>query len=283
MNNGGYPGSWKSMSSLKSAIDLGIKKTFLLVHHGAVHDKFIFRTGERYFDKKIQYWSTKVIAISKATKNTLINNRKFNQKKIVVIHNGINPIKKKKIHKKSKKIFYIGMLGRIESYKGHDNMLRAISLIKIRKKLNIQLLIAGKFVSIFEKIRIMHLISKYNLKKNVKFLGYIPQNKVNYFYSKLNLFFSITKDFEGFGLTILEAINNKVPVVCTNVGGINEFVDKKMVTFVKPNDPISLRNILQKYFDNPKPFIKRTSYAYKIRNKFSSNNMAMNYFNEINR
>jgi glycosyltransferase involved in cell wall biosynthesis len=283
VNNGGYPGSWKSMSSLKSATDLGIKKIFLLVHHGAVHDKFISRTGEKYLDKKIQDWATKVITISKATKNTLINNRKFNKKKIVVIYNGINPIKKKKFEKKKKKIFYIGILGRIESYKGHDNILRAMSLLKIEKKSNIQFLIAGKFVSNFEKKRIVNLINQYDLKKNVKFLGYISENKLRFFYSKLNLFFSITKDFEGFGLTILEAINNRVPVVCTNVGAVHEFVDKKMVSFVKPNDPISLRNIINKYFNNPKYFIKKTSHAYKIRYKFSSKNMAMNYYNEINR
>ena len=248
------------MSALKSAKKLGINKRFLLVHHGAVHDKFILRSGEKYFDRKVQEWATKIIAISKATKNTLINNRKFKSNKLIVIHNGINfnETKIKKIFKKKKKeIIYLGILGRVETYKGHDNILEAMSLLKMEKILKIKLLIGGKFISNSEKIKIMNLINKYNLKKNIEFLGYIPENKLNIFYSKLDLFFSVTKDFEGFGLTILEAINNKIPVICTNVGGVNEFVNKNIVTYVKPNDSLSIYNVIKKYLTNRKYFIKK--------------------------
>lgn len=286
VNNGGYPGSWKSMSALKSAKKLGINKRFLLVHHGAVHDKFILRSGERYFDRKVQKWATKIITISKATRNTLINKRKFKSNKLVVIHNGINLTEtkfRKKLNQKKKEIVYLGILGRIESYKGHDNILEAMSLLKKEKILKIKLLIGGKFISNFEKVRIMNLVNIYNLNNNIKFLGYIPDNKLNVFYSKLDLFFSVTKDFEGFGLTILEAINNKIPVICTNVGGVNEFVNKNIVTYVKQNNSLSIYNVIKKYLVNREYFIKKTKYASKIRKNFSSEKMALSYFNEISR
>lgn len=284
VNNGGYPGSWKSMSSLKSAIDLGIKKKFLLIHHGSVHDKYILRTGEKYFDKKIQDWSSKIITISKATKDSMIKTRNFISKKFIVIHNGISlndkKIKFKKNESKEKTV-YLGILGRIEKYKGHEDILKALSIFNKQKKFKIKLLIAGKFISSFEKKRIMNLVDVYNIKKNVKFLGYIPEKKLKYFYSKLNLFFSVTKDFEGFGLTILEAMSRKIPVVCTNVGGVSEFANKNSVTFVKPNDYRAIYNTIKRYLRDPNYFKQKTNLAIKITKKFTAQKMAKNYYEEI--
>lgn len=284
VNNGGYPGSWKSMSSLKSAIELGIKKNFLLIHHGSVHDKYILRTGEKYFDKKIQDWSSKIITISKATRDSMIKTRNFISKKFIVIHNGISLSDKKikiKKNESKEKTVYLGILGRIEKYKGHEDILKALSIFNRQKKFKIKLLIAGKFISSFEKKRIMNLIEMYKIKKDVKFLGYIPEKKLNYFYSKLNLFFSITKDFEGFGLTILEAMSRKIPVVCTNVGGVSEFADKNSVTFVKPNDYRAIYNTIKRYLKDPNYFKQKTNLAIKITKQFTAQKMAKNYYEEI--
>jgi glycosyltransferase involved in cell wall biosynthesis len=284
VNNGGYPGSWKSMSSLKSAIDMNIKKTYLIVHHGAIHDHFILRPGERVFDKKIQYWTKKIITVSNATAKTLILNRLFDPKKIKIIHNGINFKKKNNFRKKKlNKFVYLGLLGRIEKYKGLDDLVNAVSLLPKKQVLKIRLLIAGKFININEQVRIKKIITKLDLKKNVKFLGYIKPNNIKFFFRKLDLFFSLTKDFEGFGLTILEAIKYKIPVACTNVGGIKEIIDKTTVSLIKPNNPESVAAAIQKYFDDPISFKKKAEIAYKICSKFSARKMAKSYYNVINK
>jgi glycosyltransferase involved in cell wall biosynthesis len=127
----------------------------------------------------------------------------------------------------------------------------------------------------------MNLVDVYNIKKNVKFLGYIPEKKLKYFYSKLNLFFSVTKDFEGFGLTILEAMSRKIPVVCTNVGGVSEFANKNSVTFVKPNDYRAIYNTIKRYLRDPNYFKQKTNLAIKITKKFTAQKMAKNYYEEI--
>ena len=281
VNNGGYPGSWKSMIALKSAKDLGIEKRYLLIHHGAVHDKFLLRTGEKYLDKKVQEWSTKIFAISKATRDSLIKTRNFMSKNFTIIHNGIILINKKKKLHTIKKTIYLGILGRIEKYKGHDNILKALSFLKKDEKFKIKLLIAGKFISDQEKTRIRNLIKAYDIKNNVKFLGYVSKKRLDYFYYNLDLFFSLTKDFEGFGLTILEAMNRGIPVICTNVGGVREFANNNSVTFVKPDDYMALLNVIKKYLRNANFFKKKINHAIRVSEKFSSNKMAKNYYEQI--
>ena len=46
---------------------------------------------------------------------------------------------------------------------------------------------------------------------------------------KIDLLISLTKDFEGFGLSLAEALSVKTPVLSTRVGGVTEFLNKKIL------------------------------------------------------
>jgi N-acetyl-alpha-D-glucosaminyl L-malate synthase BshA len=66
-----------------------------------------------------------------------------------------------------------------------------------------------------------NLIIKLNLKDKVWLLG--EQTSIVELLSISDLFI-LTSETEGFGLAALEAMSCEVPVVCYNVGGLNEFV-----------------------------------------------------------
>jgi glycosyltransferase involved in cell wall biosynthesis len=277
VNNGGYPGSWKSMSSILSAKLLKISKVFMIIHHGAVHDNFLLRLGEKWFDRVIYKNLTKIIAVSNATRQTVIKNRKFNKKKFNVIHNGIilNNHFLPKI-KNTKKIV-IGMLGRIEKYKGHDILIKAFSMLEEKKKNQIEIKIGGSYSKKEEMNYILRLIKNKGIKTNIKFLGHIKENEVENFYRSLDIFCMLTRDFEGFGLTILEAMNHGVPVLTTKVGGVGEFTNKNLVTYINRPYPISLNKNLNKFIKNRDPFLKKAINAKKNINKFSVKEMNKNY------
>ena len=84
------------------AKSLGIKKRMLVIHHGAIHGNMIKRPGESLMDFFVlKYWSTDFVAVSRATRNTLIQNRYFDT--------NINPIRVRE----SLKIFSIAILSKL--------------------------------------------------------------------------------------------------------------------------------------------------------------------------
>ena len=74
---------------------------------------------------------------------------------------------------------------------------------------------------------------------------------------KLSDIFILNSRGENFPNVILEAMINKVPVICTNVGGCSEIVEDKVTGIIIPsNDDLMLLNAIQLIMDN-KHFAKK--------------------------
>ena len=81
-NNGGYPAAWSCLASIISSKNLKITKRILLIHHAAIRPYFFYSKLERYIDKKIQETATDIVAVSLATRKSLIDYRSFDVKKL---------------------------------------------------------------------------------------------------------------------------------------------------------------------------------------------------------
>ena len=57
----------------------------------------------------------------------------------------------------------------------------------------------------------------------------------------------MTKDYEGFGLSIAEAMSSNVPVIATNVGAVSEFCNNENSTLIKPNSAKDLTKSLNDF------------------------------------
>ena len=89
---------------------------------------------------------------------------------------------------------------------------------------------------------------------------------------------SLTRDFEGFGYSLAEAMANSVPVISTNVGGSKEFLSKKNANIVKPYDPRGVSLMIIDYIQNIKKWKKKAEFASKyIKKKFNSEVMSKKY------
>ena len=82
-----------------------------------------------------------------------------------------------------------------------------------------------------EKKKLENLAAKYNLQKNIIFEGW--QNDLISYYKTANVFL-LTSLYEGYGLTIIEALACGCPVVSSDVGIASEVISEGESGFVCP-------------------------------------------------
>lgn len=161
------------------------------------------------------------------------------QKNILILNNGINlknyenRISKKERVELRKKFNLtendkvVCFVGRINPDKGIMELLQAIQKIKDK---SIKLLVIGATEfgnnaksSFEERIKVL----SESLKDRVWVTGYIPHEDVWKYYQIADLAVLPSIWEEPAGLTILEAMASKLPVITTNSGGIPEFMPKE--------------------------------------------------------
>jgi glycosyltransferase involved in cell wall biosynthesis len=167
----------------------------------------------------------KIIAVSEFTKNEIIKYYKINPDKIEVICNALGddflknnyPENKlaetrKKYHLPEKFILYLGTL---QPRKNIPFLIE--SFAKIKEKIpEIKLVLAGNREAHNFDEKINETILKLNLQDSIIFSGYVSQSDVPIVY-KLASVFVFPSLYEGFGIPILEAMSQKIPVLASNI------------------------------------------------------------------
>ncbi|MFH1867925.1 MAG: glycosyltransferase family 4 protein [Candidatus Omnitrophota bacterium] len=194
----------------------------------------------RWFRRKFPCWGEKVIAISDAVREHLVNDMKVAKDNIKLIYNGIDMKRYMKpytdddrlvIRKEYglKDIKTIGIISRLTEAKGHKYLIGAFAKL-LQNFSDIQLLIIGDGPNNYLKA----------LKKQVHALG--VEDKVIFHaacedtsipLSVIDIFCLPTLQ-EGLGLSILEAMAAGIPVVASNVGGIYTLIKHKENGFLVP-------------------------------------------------
>lgn len=158
--------------------------------------------------------ATKIIAVSKATKEDLVKKVSIDPKKIVVIYEGIDREKFKVDTKAASLKHYYLFVGTIQPRKNLERLMQAFS-----NTTGANLVIAGLKGWLSEEI--YTLPKKLGIEKRVKFLGRVEDKDLPALYSgALALVFPSL--FEGFGLPILEAQACGCPVITSNISSMPE-------------------------------------------------------------
>jgi glycosyltransferase involved in cell wall biosynthesis len=285
--NGGYPAAWGCLAIMFSAKMCRISKRVLLVHHEATRPAFYQKYFENYIDNMIGKVGTDVVAVSLATRDSLYKYRYLlaNSIPIRVVYNAIeltkfSPVlynlrKEYNINKEKK---LIGIVGRVERYKGHEDLIFAYSLLNQEAQNNVQLIFIGNGDK-SEISRLIRIQSSLEIINPFIFTGYL-KGESRAIIEQLDLLCVVTKDFEGFGLTIAEAMSCSVPVLATKVGAIPEFVSNDIASLVNPESPYQISDCLVEFLENEGIFKKKAKIAKKYIQKFSPERM-VNHFKYI--
>jgi glycosyltransferase involved in cell wall biosynthesis len=87
--------------------------------------------------------------------------------------------------------------------------------------------------------------------KNVKFLGFLEQEKISTVYQKARFIVLPTLCFEACPLSVLEAMSYGLPVFATRIGALEEIVENRVTRLLfEKEDAQDLSEKMRLFFDN---------------------------------
>ena len=210
------------------------------------NEKFMvsFNWFLRIFEEKMLERANKIIAVSHFTKRELLEYYKVPERKIRVIHNGVNVNKFKPAQDKRKVKEELGFnpddltilsVGRLYARKGLFTLIESMPAVVNRFK-NAKFIISGKGQSDEMRKLIAHA-EKIGVKDSIIFTGYYPDKKLPKLYQAADVF-AFSTFYEHHPFAVLEALSTGLPVVTTSVGGIPETIESGKNGFlVEPFNP----------------------------------------------
>jgi len=172
-------------------------------------------------EKKGMELSDKIITVSNFTKNIVIKQYGIKPDKIVTIHNGIDKNTSNTIFKPERltgeKI--VTFLGRITFQKGPEYFIEAAYKV-LQKQSNVRFVMAG---SGDLKDKIVSQVNNLGISAKITFPGFLKNDEINKLFSQTDLFVMPSVS-EPFGITPLEALRSKVPVIISKQSGVSEVI-----------------------------------------------------------
>jgi len=216
--------------------------------------------------------ASKIITVSKHTKNDIIRLYNIPESKIEVIYECFSDKfipastddKNRVRAKYNLNNPYILFVGAIEPKKNIELLIRAFYLCQ-KENMNFQLVIVGKRAWKFESI--FNLVDKLKLHHKIKFLNFVPYEDLPALYSAAEVFVFPSR-YEGFGLPPLEAMKCGTPVITSNMSSLPEIVGKNGL-MVNPDDEKQLAKSILNILSDPELQKKFSTYSLKRAELFS--------------
>jgi len=212
----------------------------------------------RLFEKRLMNRSDALIAVSKYTVNELTDLYGINKNKVHVIYNGVDTELFRPRPNKTELRQEFGLdpekkivlfVGRLYHRKGLETLLQSVPPV-LKEFSNVKFVISGTGFKQKEE-QLHNLAKELDIEDHVKFLGYVPDEKLPLLYSASDIFM-LPAIYENFPFAILEAQSTGVPVISTKVGGIPEFlVNNKNGYLIDPGDPKQLTQKVLALLQNP--------------------------------
>jgi glycosyltransferase involved in cell wall biosynthesis len=210
------------------------------------------RFSHRLKHRLILRMATRVVAVSNAVANDLIENYALPPNRLLILKNGIDPddYKPSELSKALRDALAIPRnapviltVAALNPVKGHETLIKALSMPALS---NVHLLLAGS--GPLEKT-CKALAARLDLTHRIYFLGQRKDIPDLLAASDISVLPSLS---DAFPLYILESMSARLPVIASSVDGIPEIVENgKTGILVPPGDVEALENAISTLIDNP--------------------------------
>lgn len=241
---------------------------YVITEHSSIYSRGIVKDWELRIGRLALCRSQCNIAVSTRLACILKEYYKI-RKEWVVLPNMLSDIYLKEPTFKKNDIFTLLHISSLDKNKNVKLIIQAFSILN-RKSQSIRLVIGGNNNEV-EKLK--KFSDKYGVSQYITFVGKIPREKTIEYYSQADLFI-LSSNFETFGVVLIEALSQGLPIVSTACGGPEDIVNVDNGLLVR-----SEKNAMAEAID----YIRSNYQMYekiKIRNdsisKYGKNNVICN-------
>ena len=303
-----YPGWYyrsinlsKFISKANPDVYHGLSNELPLIKNGnipyvvTIHDLLYqnFPNDFSFFDRTIYNIKTSqaiknadtIIAISEATKKSILDSFSVDDKKIKVIYQSydpvfdipVAPVEMEEVLKKYKlPVSYNYYVGAVTYRKNLKVILEA--MLQQSASQQLPLLVAGNGTNYLKEIN--NFIHQNKLSKLVFHLPHLPRSVVRMLYTNANAIIYPSLG-EGFGLPVLEGIAANLPVITSSISSLPEAGGDVALYFNprKPEELASILNSLDKERHLEQTTVKRANHLQKFHPQVT----AQKYYDEVYR
>ena len=188
----------------------------------------------------------RVIAISRQTKDDLVNLWHIPEEKIDVVYQGCNPVFYNTASEESRAVVrakyrlperYLLSVGTIEERK---NLMLTVEAL-VRGAIDIDLVVCGRATPYTDRIR--EYAARHGITERIHFLHGVTLDELPPLYQQAEALV-YASFYEGFGIPILEAFESRIPVI-TSEGGVFPETGGDAARYVDPYDSASMVGALR--------------------------------------
>ncbi len=228
----------------------------------------------RFSIKNSCRWSRKIISVSKNTKRDLMNLYDIPEGKINLVYEGYEDNTSELAMGDEKEFIdmqpYLLFIGRLEKRKNIERIVEAFDLFKQKTGASHKLVLGGRFGYGEEEIKARISQSKY--KEDIVLFGFVKDARKWQLYRNADVFLFPTL-YEGFGLPVLEAQSQGVPVITSNTSSLPE-VANGSAFLVDPMEPKFIADAMIALTGDKKMADDMVKKGYKNIKRFSWKNCA---------
>ncbi|MCG6134462.1 MAG: glycosyltransferase [Nostoc sp. LLA-1] len=152
----------------------------------------------------------------------------------------------------AKMVLYVG---RFDRRKGIETLVRAVAESSLRGKANLQLVIGGGSrpgqSDGIERDRIANIVNQLGLQDCTTFPGRLDDTTLPLYYAAADVCV-IPSHYEPFGLVAIEAMASEIPVVASNVGGLQFTVVREVTGLLAPpKHEVAFADAIDRILTNP--------------------------------
>lgn len=147
-----------------------------------------------------------------------------------------------------KEDFVIGCIKCLEEIYNIDVLINAFYLLKKKYPANkLKLMIVGVGS---KDADLKKLVNELALSGDVVFTGRIPFAEVSEYFNMIDVFVNVS-NYESFGVSVIEAMACRIPVVASNTGGLKEIIESdEYGTLVEVGNIQQTASAIEKYYLN---------------------------------
>jgi glycosyltransferase involved in cell wall biosynthesis len=197
---------------------------------------------------KMEYkYADKIVAVSDAVAREAARYYRLPEKKIVVIHSGVNlPTLTDAVEEEQKIGHNILVVGRLIWRKGIHYLIEALPFV-VAEYSDVRLMVVGEGE---QKASLEDCAKRLRIEKNVRFLGRVSSEKLHSLYLHADVYVQPSL-YEPLGIAILEAMSMGKPIVASRVGGIPELVTSGVEgLLVEPGNAFQLGESIRSLFSD---------------------------------